>query len=62
MTHEEKLVQIHLEAAHSQLVKAAKFAHIEKLAHAEKISKLIDSLEVILEQEAFSKYAERHGL
>lgn len=51
MTYEEtivQLVQIHLKDAHAQLVKAAKFAQCEKL---EKISKLIDSLEAILEQD-----------
>lgn len=53
MTHEEKLVQLHLENAHARLTQAAKFAHIDKSCHAEKISKLIDSLEEILEQENF---------
>jgi hypothetical protein len=51
MTHEEKLVQLHLENAHARLTQAAKFAHIDKLPCAEKISKLIDSLETILEKE-----------
>ena len=42
-----------LENAHAFLVQAAKLAHIDKDRHAEKISKLIDSLEEILEQENF---------
>ena len=42
-----------LENAHAFLVQAAKLAHINKSRHAEKISKLIDSLEEILEQENF---------
>lgn len=49
MTHEERLILIHLENAHSQLVQAAKFAHMENNHNAEKISILIDSLETILE-------------
>ncbi len=51
MTNKHQL--FNLENAHAFLVQAAKLAHIDKSCHAEKISKLIDSLEEILEQENF---------
>jgi hypothetical protein len=40
----------HLENAHAFLVQAAKIAHLNKHHDAQDISKLIDSLEALLEQ------------
>ena len=48
MTNKHQL--FHLENAHAFLVQAAKIAHINKQHDAPDISKLIDSLEALLEQ------------
>jgi hypothetical protein len=50
MNDTKQLIMNYLESAHGNLVQAAKIAHLERNQHAEEISKLIDSLEAILEQ------------
>ena len=52
--------QKHLEDAHASLVQAAKIAHLTKSAEADNISKLIDSLEEIINSKTYSIFLDNY--
>jgi hypothetical protein len=59
-TTNQKPEEIHLEDAHASLVQAAKIAHLTNSAEANNISKLIDSLEEIINSKTYSIFLDNY--